>query len=131
MNRGNSNPFQARCSVFLKEREPASLQLIAKNCRMRRWIVFCLIALFLPIARGQGSRVQGTVEDGSGAAIVGADVTLLSQGFTAHAVTDSSGAFVFTDVPNPSGTIRAQAPGFAASEEAWNLNSSPGVRVTL
>jgi outer membrane receptor protein involved in Fe transport len=108
---------------LVQEREPASLRLLTKIYLL--W----LLLFSLPFVFAQSSRVQGSVQDSSGAAIVGAQVTLRSEGFTAHAVSDSSGGFSFDAVPHQSGTINVQAAGFAVIEQPWTLSS--GLQVTL
>ena len=69
------------------------------------------------------TQVQGTIQDTSGAAVVGADVTVRSAGFSSHVVTDSKGMFIFSGLPQPSGTIEVRAEGFAVEEKTWSANS--------
>ena len=81
-------------------------------------IAVLLTAIWLPVAvlaqQAQGN-ITGTVKDENGAAIRGADVTLLhpQQAVLRTTTTDSSGRFKFADVPRGSYEIRISQPGFA------------------
>jgi len=85
-------------------------------------MLFCMLLAVAPAAFSQ-TPVQGTIQDTSGAAVVGADVTVRSAGFSSHVVTDSKGMFIFSGLPQPSGTIEVRAEGFAVEEKTWSVNS--------
>ncbi len=63
---------------------------------------------------GHGQSISGTVQDPSGAAIVGADVVLDRADGTevAHTVTDGTGNFQFKGVPSGAYRLDAAQPGF-------------------
>jgi outer membrane receptor protein involved in Fe transport len=78
--------------------------------------------VFVPSAFSQ-TQIAGTVQDTSGAAVVDADVTLRSAGFSTHVVTDSKGTFIFSGLPQATGTVEVHAEGFAVEEKTWSANS--------
>jgi outer membrane receptor protein involved in Fe transport len=114
---------------LVKERELAGLRSVTKIFLTRCSVVLSLILLCMPVAFAQISRLEGTVQDPSGAVVVGADVTLHSGGTTFHAITDDRGEFVFISVPSESGTVRVQAAGFGVLEQPWTASS--GLHITL
>src|SRR5438874_274626 len=59
-----------------------------RSLSWRRWAVLCMFLLAAPWVFCQ-TRVEGTVQDTSGAAVVDAEVTLRCAGFSTHVVTDS------------------------------------------
>jgi hypothetical protein len=87
---------------------------------LARW---ALLLLFLPVVAEAADSVQdagsvsGIVTDASGAAIAGAQVSLvLSDGETLHRVTSSAhGEYSFTGVPAGSYCVRVEAIGFTAN----------------
>lgn len=94
-----------------------------------------LICLFAFVAGAQNrdaqaSKIEGLVVDRTGAAVIGAEVTLASGQFTAKQKTDVEGRFVFESVPVSTGKITIRADGFAASSRDWSSSDS-AVEVTL
>lgn len=94
--------------------------------RIRRWIVgTCLIvffsAFFLPTrSSGQmqtSGQVIGTVTDPSGAAVAGANITLVDEATdqSRKATTDQTGSFVFLAVVPGTYDLSVQAAGFAGA----------------
>jgi outer membrane receptor protein involved in Fe transport len=99
---------------------------LGKNCLKSKIIglVLCCLSGFIPSALAQNVRVEGIVRDATGASVAQAVVTLRSGAFSASATTDDNGRFVFTGVPYDSGTIVAQAKGFAVVSKPWNAGQS-------
>ncbi len=100
-------------------------------------ISVCLISLALN-AFGQGttSRVTGTVQDGSGAAIAGATVTLTNEGTgaTLTAETNETGAFTFDLIQASTYTVAVEKSGFkkfVSTGNMANLNLPATVNVKL
>jgi len=97
--------------------------------------VIALIALFALSAIAQNNisntlKVEGLVTDRTGAAVIGAEVTLSSGEFTAKQKTDVEGRFAFASVPNASGKVTIRADGFATLSRDWS-SSDPVIEVTL
>jgi outer membrane receptor protein involved in Fe transport len=82
-----------------------------------------LLSLSAPLALfAQGPpprQISGVVSDQTGAAIVGAEVVLISGASSATATTDDRGGFAFAQVPADSGEVRASAAGFQTRTVAW------------
>ncbi len=87
--------------------------------RYRFYFLVSIVVLVLcpMIALGQGSSINGIVSDPSGAVVPGVKVTLTNTetARTAVATTNSSGFYVFADLPAGVYTILAQKQGFKAS----------------
>ena len=84
-------------------------------------LLFALLAIHPPAAAQSSSfRVDGTVRDSSGAAIVGAEVTVRAKSYSSKALTDSAGAFSFVQIPQSSGTLVVAAKGFQSVEQSWS-----------
>ncbi|HUK47903.1 MAG TPA: TonB-dependent receptor plug domain-containing protein, partial [Terriglobales bacterium] len=82
--------------------------------------------MILPIlAQAQQITVGGVVEDPSGAAIQGAQVTLSSSGSTQFQNSGAEGKFSFSVQAGTSGKIRVVAAGFSPAEQSWSTNSRP------
>jgi outer membrane cobalamin receptor len=82
-----------------------------------------LIFLFVPSTQAQTRRVEGVVRDGSGAVVPGAKIQLSSKSYSASATSDSSGGFIFENVPDSSGTLTVSASGFAAFRKSWTAST--------
>jgi outer membrane receptor protein involved in Fe transport len=82
-----------------------------------------LLSLSAPLALfAQGPpprQISGVVSDQTGAAIVGAEVVLISGASSATVTTDDRGGFAFAQVPADSGEVRASAAGFQTRTVAW------------
>ncbi|MCU1270517.1 MAG: TonB-dependent receptor [Acidobacteriaceae bacterium] len=70
-------------------------------------------------AQAQQVAITGVVQDATGAAISGAQVTLRSSGSIQTTTTSVEGRFSFTALSNSSGTVRVVANGFAPAERSW------------
>ncbi|HXO39571.1 MAG TPA: carboxypeptidase-like regulatory domain-containing protein, partial [Candidatus Acidoferrum sp.] len=80
-------------------------------------LLLCLSAtLFTPSMLAQTFRggIQGTVTDSSGAAVIGADVTVKSAdtGLTRTATTNDQGDYLFTELPLGTYSVSASKSGF-------------------
>src|SRR5690348_3534750 len=60
-------------------------------------------------AAAQGTRVEGSVHDATGASVQGAKVQLSANSYSAETTTDAAGMFVFDGVPAASGTVAVTA----------------------
>jgi len=83
----------------------------------------------LPSAPSSSGRITGTVTDGSGALVRGARVLLSSTNATREAVTDSSGHFVFADLPASDFQLSVRSAGLADGSAAGSLR--PGEALEL
>jgi hypothetical protein len=102
----------------------------------RYWFYFLLsiAALFLlPVAAtAQTSSINGVVTDPSGAVVPGVTMTLINAATarTTTATTNSSGFFVFPDLPAGVYTLRAEKKGFKASEHV-GIHVDPASSVSV
>jgi outer membrane receptor protein involved in Fe transport len=72
-----------------------------------------------PLAKADGTRVEGVVRDASGGSVPAATVKLAAGSYSAVTSTDASGKFSFEDVPATSGTIVVKASGFREVQQPW------------
>ena len=90
--------------------------------RSRALVTALVIALALavsPLAYGQATgSITGTVTDATGAAVVGAKVTVtaVATGFTREATSDEAGHFLVTLLPVANFTVRVELTGFQTAE---------------
>jgi outer membrane receptor protein involved in Fe transport len=75
--------------------------------------------LLVSIADAQQIAITGVVQDTTGAAISGAQVTLRFSGSTQTVYTTEQGKFSFTAPIGASGRVRVVANGFATTEQNW------------
>jgi outer membrane receptor protein involved in Fe transport len=81
----------------------------------------------------QSLRVAGTVRDPSGAAIANAQVTLKAGALRERTATDGEGNFSF-ELGNPaarSGSVTAEAAGFASVTEQWSTEGQGGANLQI
>src|SRR3984885_1416414 len=81
--------------------------------------VVALALAVSPMAYGQATgSITGTVADATGAAVVGAKVTVtaVATGFTREATSDEAGHFLFTLLPVANFTVRVELTGFQTAE---------------
>lgn len=88
----------------------------------RRWcatLVLLFTAAAFPVAAQTGGSISGTVVDPSGAAIVGASVSLVESTTGHHSVgkTNSTGHYEFASLPQGRYSVKIVAPGFRGFEE--------------
>ncbi len=67
--------------------------------------------------------MTGTVRDTSGSVVQGAEVELRGKSHSATASTDASGAFIFDNVTDMSGTVVFRAKGFQEVQRSWAASS--------
>ncbi len=110
------------------------------NFRQRRIIDRCfrwgsltcaLVFWFVPAARSQATQVEGVVRDGSGASIRGAKAQLNAKSYSASTTTDSTGVFVFQNVPNSSGTLTVSGSGFGDVSKSWIASAGGSVHLEI
>ncbi|HEY6902728.1 MAG TPA: TonB-dependent receptor plug domain-containing protein, partial [Candidatus Acidoferrales bacterium] len=83
-------------------------------------------------ARAQGTRVEGSVHDATGASVQGARVQLSASSYSAETTTDASGMFVFDGVPAVAGTVAVTADGFEPVKQSWTAaGAAPQMSFTL
>lgn len=99
-------------------------------------LAFLILFAVSTFGQGTSSRVVGTVQDQTGAAITGATVTLTNEGskvsFTA--VTSGSGTYVFESVQVGIYTVAVEKQGFkkfVSTSNNVNVNQPATVNVTL
>jgi hypothetical protein len=100
--------------------------------RATRTIIAVVIVLSLAtgghrlLAQSDSGRVQGTVADNTGAAIPGAQITIVNLGTNAQQVVTSSGNGDFTAAALPPGKYKAtvSVQGFATETQNFNLDVS-------
>ena len=107
------------CKILLEERTGAPSPAPRLICGPHLWLclllAFCLAA---GTARAQNSgSVFGTIADSSGAVLPGASATLTDpdHGFTRAVTANSSGAYLFPDVPIGTYTLTVKSPKFQTS----------------
>jgi hypothetical protein len=96
--------------------------------------IFILIAVLNAHAQsGNAGVIQGTVTDGSGAVIPGAEIHLLNQisQFDRTAVSDATGQFSFSNVPFNPYHLSVKASGFAPFTEDVELRSAVGTNLKV
>jgi hypothetical protein len=107
------------CKTLLEERTGAPSPAPRRICGPRLWLylllAFCLAA-GTAHAQNSGS-VFGTIADSSGAVLPRATATLTDpdHGFTRAVTANSSGAYLFPDVPIGTYTLTVEAPKFQTS----------------
>jgi outer membrane receptor protein involved in Fe transport len=84
-----------------------------------RALALVLILSFDSPAFQNNYRVEGTVADKTGAAVIGAEVSFTSGSFSVNKKTDVEGRFTF-DVPSTAGKITVRAAGFAPASKDWS-----------
>ena len=77
-------------------------------------VVFCLMASTVMLAQSTGGRVLGRVADPTGAVLAAVKVTLTNEatGVSRSAQTNSSGDYVFVEVPPGAYRVEFEQPGF-------------------
>jgi hypothetical protein len=83
-----------------------------------RHLLTLLCFAFSVLAQPPVSRLEGTVEDPSGGAVIGARITAENRqtGFNAAVLSNSHGLYVFLSLPPGTDSVRTEAPGFRGTE---------------
>jgi Carboxypeptidase regulatory-like domain/TonB-dependent Receptor Plug Domain len=86
-----------------------------------------------PAQTGNAGPIEGTVKDPSGAAVVGATVTITNpvSGFTRTVSTVEDGSFRFTNVPFNPYHLKVSATGFADYASDVEIRSAVGARADV
>ncbi|MBV9573734.1 MAG: TonB-dependent receptor [Acidobacteriales bacterium] len=90
-------------------------------------ISLCFAFFFPQFAHSQTFTIEGTVRDGSGAAIAGAIVSLRGGDYQTHiqnarSQTDGAGRFKLAEVRQAAAVIHVEAAGFAAVDANWTTD---------
>jgi outer membrane receptor protein involved in Fe transport len=98
-----------------------------------RWLLLLFALAFIDVAavRAQTSRLEGVVHDATGASVSGAKVQLTTKSYSASTTSDSSGTFVFENIPDASGTLTVSASGFGVVTQPWNASADRHARVEI
>ena len=96
---------------------------------MAAWAIFAMAGA--QFAQAQGTRVEGTVPDESGASVAGAQVDLHAKSYSAQTSTTSSGAFAFEQVPETSGTVVVTLKGFQQVQRDWSAAANAPAHVEI
>ncbi|MDQ3041928.1 MAG: carboxypeptidase-like regulatory domain-containing protein, partial [Acidobacteriota bacterium] len=110
-----------------------SFKLILAICT----IVVCLLAVSLnALGQGTTSRITGTIQDNSGAAVAGATVTLTNEGTGTSLTTETSdsGSYTFDLIPAGTYSVTAERQGFKkfiSKENAVNVNQPATVNISM
>ena len=101
--------------------------------RTRTAILLLAISTAIAVAQVETSTVTGTVNDPSGAAVVGATVTLTNvhTGLVLSAATNSSGIYLFTLLQPGDYSVTAQQSGFEHTDTKLSLGVSQTYQVNL
>src|ERR1017187_3178823 len=102
------------CKILLEERTGAPSPAPRRICGSHLWLYLLLAFCVVTVAAHaqNGGSVFGTVADSTGAVLPGASATLTDpeHGFTRNITANSSGAYLFTDVPIGTYTLTVAAP---------------------
>jgi len=95
--------------------------------------VLLLAASDPPTQNGNAGEVRGTVTDPSGAVIPGATVSLNNavSGLSRTATTDTTGQFVFPNIPFNPYRVAVSAPGFSPLSQSVEIRSVVGTNLKL
>src|SRR5215212_9635349 len=98
-------------------------------CSFAIVLILCTSAF----AQGRIGTVQGTVKDPNGAVVPNAKITITQSvtGYNQTAQTDDDGGFKLVNIPFNTYTVRAEAAGFEADEQAIDLESTVPLNVDL
>ena len=97
----------------------------------RLLLLLCWAATPLPTVHAQTIAIRGSVQDASGAAIMGASVHLVSSAWDASVKTNSNGQFLFAEVPVQAGSVDVVAPGFVKTRQSWNSNGQDEISLNV
>lgn len=108
------------------------------SCKALGFILLLLLLIIPATALGQGyfGTISGELTDATGAVIPGAKVTLLDQekGYRTTVTSDSSGRYLFRDVPPSLYTVIAELRGFAKTERTGirvDISENPTANLSL
>jgi len=114
---------------------PTSVSAIQRRTRrygLRCAVLLLALAFFgVAAARAQTSRLEGVVHDSTGASVPGAKVQLATKSYSSSTTTDSSGTFVFENVPDASGILTISALGFKVATQPWTASADLGSHVEI
>jgi len=81
-----------------------------------------LFSVFVSLAWAQQVTISGVVQDATGAAIQGAQVTFSTSGSSQTTTTNAEGRFSFSVSSGVSGKLQVSANGFASAEKTWTAS---------
>jgi outer membrane receptor protein involved in Fe transport len=99
--------------------------------RILAWgLGWALALLLIPAAEAQTTtRLEGVVRDSSAASVPGAKVQVSTKSYSANTTTDSSGAFLFENIPDSSGILTVSASGFGVVAKPWTASTDRQMRI--
>lgn len=104
-----------------------------RSCGVAFRAAFAAVAIVLlsvGASSFQQARIEGLVKDEGGAAVAGAEVTLLSGGRKETQVTDSEGRFAF-EAPSGGGRLEVRAQGFAPKVRDWRTEDGNSASLVI
>jgi outer membrane receptor protein involved in Fe transport len=106
---------------------------IARASMAARCFAVCALLTLscVQFARAQGASVEGVVQDSSGAAVPGAQVELKTKSYSAETVTDTSGTFSFSGIPDTSGIVTITAKGFQPVDQPWTAAATGPAHISV
>src|SRR5262245_15591194 len=112
------------------------LRLVHSRSLAAGMLVLVLSGSATSDAQGTTATLRGNVDDGSGALVQGATITLVNAGTraTRTAVSDDRGAFTFSSVFPGTYDVRCELSGFKATEQhgiVLSPNDSRGISIRL
>lgn len=101
--------------TFKKSPHPYEPRASANGLFRLCLLTLCSVALLFSQAQSNSADLKGSVQDPSGAAIAGANLSVKDPqtGLTRNAVSDRNGEYLFTSLPPSHYSLSVEAPGFA------------------
>ena len=104
--------------------------------RTARWTLFALVAAALPLTAQITAGLRGTITDPTGAAVPGAQITVVHEktGLALHSTSAESGAYTFNLLPIGTYRISVDAAGFQHYDQTGivlTTNQVAGINIEL
>src|SRR5947209_4403124 len=121
-------PVAVRKSSQLKRRHSRKSKAFFGGTNVKRslwgWMLFCILSTSLSLfSQTATTSLRGTIKDPTGALVPGAKITLSdnANGQTFSALANSSGQYVFAQIPPAKYTITATSQGFGTQSKVAEL----------
>src|SRR5918912_978117 len=107
--------------------------MVGKAINFAALLIAAFVLSTTAAAQTRIGTIQGTVKDPNGAVIPNASVTVTQSvtGYNQTVQTDAQGTFKLVNVPFNTYTVRAEAPGFEAVQQAIDIESNLPVNLDL